>query len=118
VPPALLSASPTGNSLPQNEYTKEEDLGTRQMEGVPVHGVRETQTISAEDSGTGKEIIVTDELWYSADLRINMVIKHSDPRTGSVTMTVTHVARSEPDPAFLEIPEDFTRAGVKREAAR
>ena len=117
VPPALLSASPTGNSLPQNEFTKEEDLGTRQMEGLPVHGVRETQTISAQDSGTGKEMVVTDEYWYSADLRINVMLKHSDPRTGSVTMTVTHIARSEPDPAFLEIPDGYTPAGAAREVA-
>lgn len=115
VPPALLNASPTGNAMPQNEYTKEEDLGIHEMEGVPVHGVRETQTIPAESSGTGKQVVITDELWYSADLRINMVIKHSDPRTGSVTMIVNHVTRTEPDPALLEIPEGYTPAGVGQE---
>jgi len=69
-----------------------------------VYGVRESQTIPAEKSGTGKEVVTSDEYWYSADLRINMLIKHSDPRTGAVTMTVTQVKRSEPDPALLEIP--------------
>src|SRR5215472_9975379 len=88
-PPALLDGSTTGNSIPRNDFTKQEDLGNRQMEGLPVHGVRETQTIPAENSPAGKEIVVTDEFWYSADLRINMIVKHSDPRTGSVTMTVT-----------------------------
>jgi hypothetical protein len=106
-PPALLDASTTGNSIPRNDFTKEEDLGNRQMEGLPVHGVRETQTIPAEKSGTGTEIVTTDEYWYSADLRVNMLIKHSDPRTGAVTMTVTQVKRSEPDPALLEIPEGY-----------
>src|SRR5262245_3122708 len=56
-PPALLDASTTGNSIPRNDFTKEEDLGNRQMEGLPVHGVRETQTIPAEKSGTGTEIV-------------------------------------------------------------
>jgi hypothetical protein len=51
VPPALLYASPTGDSLPQNEFTKKEDLGIRDIEGLPAHGVRETQTIPAESSG-------------------------------------------------------------------
>jgi hypothetical protein len=110
VPPTLLS-SPAGNSLPQNEFTKEEDLGSRQMEGLPVRGIRETQTIPAESSGTGKDVVVSDEFWYSDDLRINLLIRHSDPRTGSVTMTVTHVARTEPDPAHFEIPAGYTRAG-------
>ena len=115
-PPALLDASTGGNSIPRNDFTKEEDLGTRQMEGVPVHGVRETQTIPAEKSGTGKEIVTSDEYWYSADLRINMLIKHSDPRTGAVTMTVTQVKRSEPDPGLLEIPDGYKPFGARVEA--
>lgn len=111
LPPVLLSATPAGSAAPQNEFTKQEDLGNREMDGVAVHGVRETQIISADDSGTGKDMAVTDEYWYSADLRINMLIKHNDPRTGSVTMTVTHVSRSEPDPSFLQIPDGFVPAG-------
>jgi len=47
VPPALLDAQPTASSLPQNEFTKQEDLGIRDMEGVAAHGVREIQTIRA-----------------------------------------------------------------------
>lgn len=117
-PPALLDASTTGNSIPRNEFTKEEDLGTRLMEGVPVHGVRETQTIPAEKSSSGKEIVTSDEYWYLADLRINMLIKHSDPRTGTVTMTVTQVKRSEPDPALLEIPEGFKPVGTRVEGGK
>ena len=106
-PPALLSASPTGRGAP-SEFTKQEDLGNRQHEGLTVHGMRETQTISADDSGTGKAIVITDEYWYSPDLRINVVIKHDDPRTGSVSLIVTRISRSEPDPALLEIPDGFT----------
>lgn len=111
VPPALLNASPTGNSLPQNEFTKEEDLGIQDVEGVPVHGVRETQAIAAENSGTGKEVLITDEYWYSDDLRINLMIKHSDPRSGTVTMTVVQVTRTDPDPALFEIPDGYRRVG-------
>jgi hypothetical protein len=112
VPPTLLP-SPAGNSLPQNEFTKEEDLGNRQMEGLPVRGIRETQTIPAPSSGTGKEMVVSDEYWYSDDLRINLMMKHSDPRTGTVTLTVTQVARTEPDAARFEVPEGYTKAGAE-----
>ncbi len=45
------------------------------MEGLLVHGVREVQTIPADNSGTGKEMLISDEYWYSDDLRINLVIK-------------------------------------------
>jgi hypothetical protein len=116
VPPVFNAASPSASSLPMNEFTKQEDLGNREMDGVPVHGIRETQTIPAESSSTGHEVTVTDEYWYSAELRINMVLKHNDPRTGSVTMTVTGVTRTEPDPALLQIPEGYLPAGAVREA--
>jgi hypothetical protein len=72
VPPAPRFGSAAGQGLPQNEFTKEEDLGVHEMEGSLVHGFRETQTISAENGGTGKETIVTDEYWYAEDLRINL----------------------------------------------
>lgn len=109
VPPRLIYASPTGSALPQNDFTKEEDLGMREMEGGPVHGVREIQTIPAETGSAAKEIVITDEYWYSDDLRINMVIAHNDPRTGSVTFTVTQVTRAEPDASLFEIPAGYKK---------
>jgi hypothetical protein len=108
VPPALLDASPVGDMLPANEFTKHEDLGMSEMEGVSVHGVRQAQTIPADASGTGKEVVVTDEYWYSEELRINMLIKHNDPRMGSVTMTVTQVSRREPNSGMFEIPPGYS----------
>lgn len=107
VPPALLAASPVGDMLPANEFTKQEDLGMSDMEGVSVHGVRQTQTIPADDAGTVKDVVVTDEYWYSEELRINMQIKHNDPRLGAVTMTVTQVSRTEPDPRLFDIPNGY-----------
>ena len=106
VPPAM-AASPSGNSLPASDFVKKEDLGTDQMEGLQVHGVRQIQTIPAASSGTGKDVVVTDEYWYSEDLRINMQIKHNDPRMGAVTLTVTGVSRREPSPALFQIPQGY-----------
>ena len=62
VPPALVAAR-TGNGIPANDFTKEEDLGIQDMEGVAAHGVRESQTIPAEN---GKDILITDEYWSRA----------------------------------------------------
>jgi hypothetical protein len=108
VPPAIRFAAPAGDDLPSNEFTKEEDLGVRDIEGVQARGTRQFQTIPAENSATGKEIVITDEYWYSPDLRINLLVKHTDPRTGTVTISVAQIARTEPDPAFFEIPEGYT----------
>lgn len=110
--PADLIASPTGNSAPLNQFTKQEDLGTQSIDGVSAHGVREIQTIPASSSSTGNELVLTDEYWYSEDLHMNVVVKHDDPRTGSVTMTLTQVARTDPDPSLFRIPDDYKPMGV------
>jgi hypothetical protein len=110
VPPAPRYGSAIQQGLPQNEFTREEDLGVHEFDGLLAHGFRETQTISAENSGNGKETVITDEYWYSDELRINLMIKHSDPRTGTVTLTVTQVARIEPDPSLFEIPDGYKPA--------
>ena len=104
--------------MPASQFTKKEDLGLQDIEGSPAHGVRETQTFAAENSGAGRETSVIDEYWYSADLRINLMIKHSDPRTGAVIMNVTQINRAEPNPAFFEIPEGYRRIGQQSASAR
>jgi len=86
---------------------QEQDLGTQSMENVVVHGTRKTRTVSAASSGTGQAVIVTDEYWYSDELRLNMLVKHDDPRTGQQTVTITKVDRSEPPAATFEIPAEY-----------
>jgi hypothetical protein len=112
-PPATTPPVFASNG-PQNAFTREEDLGVQEMQGVPAHGLRHTQTIPAGTGGASKDIVVTDEYWYSEDLRINVVLKHNDSRTGSVIMTVTQIARTDPDSSLFQIPEGYT----KPEAAR
>ena len=114
--PADLIASPAGNSAPLNQFTKQEDLGTQSIEGITAHGVRETQTIPA--SGTGSEVVLIDEYWYSDDLHMNVMVKHNDPRTGSVTMTLTQAVRTDPDPSLFQIPEGYKRAGSEMATAQ
>jgi hypothetical protein len=109
-PPSIRFAAPDGNA-PASEFTKQEDLGIREIEGVPAHGIRQTQTVT--DENDGKQVVITDEYWYSQDLRINLMIKHNDPRKGMTTMTVAQVTRTEPDPAFFEVPEGYTHAGAQ-----
>jgi hypothetical protein len=106
--PADLIASPAGNSAPLNQFTKQEDLGTQSIEGITAHGVRETQTIPS--SSAGSEVVLTDEYWYSEDLHMNVMVKHSDPRKGSVTMTLTQATRTDPDPSLFQIPEGYKPA--------
>jgi len=111
-PPDLL-ATPEASTLPESQFSQQKDLGTRTMEGLSVHGVRITQKLPDEG---GKDVEVTDEYWYSADLRLNMLIKHDDPRSGSGTITVTQVSRTEPDEGVFQIPAGYVRLGMTPDA--
>ena len=100
-------ASSTEGGYPQSEFVNQQDLGTRMIAGVAVHGVRQTQTIPADASGSGKEVVLTNEYWYSDELRINLSITHTDPRLGSSSTTVTSLTRSSPAPELFGIPQDY-----------
>jgi hypothetical protein len=77
------------------------------LENVTVHGLRRTRTIPANLSGTGTPVEVTDEYWYSEDMRLNMLIVHEDPRSGKQTITVTQMDRSEPAAELFQIPSEY-----------
>jgi len=104
-PPGQMDASAAGANMPLSQFTKQEDLGTKEMDGLQVHGVRETQTLPA--SGDGQPVVVTDEYWYSDYLHLNVMMKHSDPRTGNVTTTLTQVSQEEPDLSLFAIPNGY-----------
>jgi hypothetical protein len=108
--PADLMASPTGSSMPLSQFAKLQDLGTQSIGGISAHGVRETQTLPAAWGGSGSEIVLIDEYWYSDDLHMNVKIVHNDPRTGTVTMTMTKVSRGDPDPSLFQIPDGYQPA--------
>jgi hypothetical protein len=115
VPPTVRYGSPSG-TVPQNDFSKEEDLGSQEIEGVQVRGVRETQVVPAEAGENGKQITVTDEYWYSDELRINLVMKHTDPRVGTTTVKVTQIVRAEPDSTLFEIPEGYSRPSAAQQS--
>lgn len=84
-----------------------EDLGTNVMENLLTQGKRMSRTISAKSSGTGKEIVVTDEYWYSDDLRLNMLVVHDDPRTGQQRVAITKLNREEPPETVFQVPAGY-----------
>jgi hypothetical protein len=99
-----LYGLPMHNGLPVYKFSKEEELGTQSMLGMPVHGIRETQELV---DSTGKNTFGTDEYWYSDDLRMSLVAEHKFSNGGSLTVTVTQITRAEPDPALFEIPANY-----------
>jgi len=100
------SGSITKFSSPSDSKT--EDLGKMYIEGVQAQGTRTTTTISAGDIGNERPINIVDEQWYSPDLQMTVMTKHSDPRTGDTTFALKNINRSSPPPTLFEVPSDYT----------
>jgi hypothetical protein len=82
-------------------------LGTETIAGLVLHGTRKERTVPATLSGTGKKVAITDDYWYSEDLRVYLVLKHNDPRTGEQVVGILDVDRKEPDAAMFRIPPEY-----------
>jgi hypothetical protein len=86
---------------------KEEDMGEQTLSGIVLHGTRKSWTVPAALSGTGKELEIVDQYWYSPDLSIYTMIQHDDPRTGEQIVAVKNISRTEPDAALFSIPSGY-----------
>lgn len=91
-----------------NENAVREDLGKQSIEGVDAQGTRVTITIPAGEIGNERPIEIVNERWYSNELQMDVMTRHSDPRTGETTYRLTNINRSEPSKSLFEVPGDYT----------
>jgi hypothetical protein len=87
---------------------KREALAARSMNGTLASGTRVTRTIPAGTIGNSLAIETVRETWMADDLKVALMTKMSDPRTGTMTMELTNVNRSQPDPSLFQTPSDYT----------
>jgi hypothetical protein len=85
-----------------------EDLGEQTIEGVPAKGTRTTSTIPAGVLDNEQPIRIVSEEWFSSELQVLVMTKHSDPRVGETTYRLVHVTRTEPDKSLFELPAGYT----------
>ncbi|UWZ82832.1 hypothetical protein [Occallatibacter riparius] len=85
-----------------------ESLGSKIIEGIPATGTRTTTIIPAGAIGNDKDLSITRETWYSADLKLVIQSTQTDPRFGESTYTLTKIQRSEPDPSMFQVPSGYT----------
>ena len=91
-----------------NANEKKEDLGKQMVEGVEATGTRTTITIPAGEIGNERPIEIVSERWYSQELQLVVMTRHSDPRMGETTYKLTNINRSEPAKTLFEVPADYT----------
>ena len=91
----------------QNNEVKE-NLGKQNIEGVEAEGTRTTVTIPAGEIGNERPIEIVSERWYSPELQLVVMTRHSDPRSGETTYKLTNINRAEPAKSLFEVPAGYT----------
>ena len=98
-----------------NDNEKNEPLGKQIIEGVEAEGTRSTITIPAGEIGNERPIEIVSESWYSPELQMVVMTRHSDPRSGDTTYRLTNINRGEPAKSLFEVPADYTvKEGLDR----
>ena len=111
--PASASAGPSavwigkGAAGANASAPNTENLGDETIAGVHATGTRITTTIPAGNMGNEQPISVVSENWYSPELKVTVMTKHSDPWAGQLMTQFTNVNTSEPDPSLFTVPSDY-----------
>ena len=103
----LLPRQPGPMSLPIRPVIQREDLGVSSIDGLVVHGFRQSRTVPEGTAGNDPPITITDEYWYSDELHMNITLKRTDPQHGTQFVTLTQVSRGEPDEKMFKVPAEY-----------
>jgi hypothetical protein len=84
-----------------------ENLGDQTIDGIHAIGTRITTTIPSGSMGNEQPMVVTSERWYSPELKVTVMTKHTDPWAGELKTQVTSVTTEEPDRSLFTVPADY-----------
>jgi len=107
IPPSD-AASIAAFKIKEPGEAKTESLGQQTMEGISVTGTRTTRTITAGAIGNDQPIEIVSETWYSAELQMVVMSKHSDPQIGETTYKLTNIQKAEPPHSLFQVPANYT----------
>jgi hypothetical protein len=115
-PPPPAPASRGAAERVASGYATHEDLGQQEIEGVAATGTRTTNTIAAGAIGNLQPIKIVSEQWFSSELQLLVMTRHSDPRTGDTTYRLQNIIRGEPDRSLFTLPPDYTlkESGIRQ----
>jgi hypothetical protein len=91
---------------PAKEF-KSESLGKQTIEGVVCDGTRTTVTIAPGQIGNEREIVIVTESWVSPELGMEILRKHTDPRSGETTYKISNLVRGDQPKSLFEVPADY-----------
>jgi hypothetical protein len=86
----------------------QEKLGTQTIEGVLAEGTRMTSTYAVDTEGNDRPIVVVNETWMSPALKLVILNRSSDPRSGEHTQRLTNINQGEPAAELFAPPSDYS----------
>jgi hypothetical protein len=104
-PPAARTPTTTETARQEISHSS---LGTDSMLGEEVTGSRVTSVYPAGTRGNDQPLTIVIDSWVAPDLRVVMLRKQDDPRTGVVEWRVTQIDLTEPDASLFQVPQDYT----------
>lgn len=108
--PASIAADGSRGPLPGVGMHPEavmESLGSRVIEGVLAEGKGTSTTYPVGAMGNDRPFTTTYEVWTSPELKVMILSKNSDPRTGENITRLINLSRAEPDPGLFKVPAGY-----------
>lgn len=91
----------------RNPSAKTEALGKQNINGVEAEGTRTTVTIAPGEVGNERAIEIVSERWFSPELQMIVMTRHTDPRFGENTYQLIDINRSEPARELFQVPPGY-----------
>lgn len=95
--------------IPKDEPqdAKTESLGKQTVEGINAEGTRTTIEIPVGKIGNDRPVLVVTEKWYSPELQMVIMSKHTDPFIGEVVFKLVNIRRGDPAAELFKVPTEF-----------
>ena len=81
---------------------------------MTAEGTRTTIEVPAGEIGNDKPIFVVTEKWFSPELQMVILSKHTDPFIGEVTFRLVNIKLGEPLPALFKVPNDYNFFDIEK----
>jgi hypothetical protein len=107
--PAGMPSGPSGMqaaNLPQPDISVEK-LGTKTIEGVSAEGTRRSAVLPAGLAGGNAPVVTVSESWFSPDLKVTVLTKMKDAKSGEHITRLVNLKRSEPPASLFAPPADY-----------
>lgn len=105
--PAAPDGRPAGAVSGTDTNTTTEQLGTKEMNGLHLIGLRTTRTLPASTEG-GKPYVSTTETWTSLELKIIVMMQMQTSNGDRHITKLENIVRTEPSAELFRVPSGYT----------